>query len=90
VNITQTLADEGIRFINKSIVLSRASLNERILAFLGTISERHKGALFDIGMNQEEFAAYLGVNRSSLSSALNRLRRDGTIDFNGNTYRILK
>lgn len=89
LNAARIIANESIRFINKSTILSMRSVREKILTFLNIINTR-RGGHFDIGMNQEEFAQYLGVDRSSLSATLNELRRDGIIEFNKTTYCVLK
>jgi CRP-like cAMP-binding protein len=41
-----------------------------------------------IGMNQEEFANYLCVDRSSLSYELNLMKKEGVIDYKGKTYTL--
>jgi CRP-like cAMP-binding protein len=88
VNIISYIADDNIRFMNKSDVLSRRKVSDRIIIFLSIIRERTKNDIVDIGMNQEEFALYLCVDRSTLCEALNKLRKDGLIEFKGSRYTL--
>ncbi|MDR0851855.1 MAG: Crp/Fnr family transcriptional regulator [Clostridiales Family XIII bacterium] len=87
-NIVAAMADESIRFMNKSDILSRHKVKERAIIFMDILRERYNSNSFDIGMNQEEFAQYLCVDRSTLSEALNELRRKDQIEFQGSIYTL--
>ena len=87
-NIAACLADDSIRFMYKSDVLSRRKVRDRVITFLTILKLQRKGNSVDIGMNQEEFAQYLCVDRTSLSEALNELRREGLIDFKKSNFEI--
>jgi CRP-like cAMP-binding protein len=87
-SIVQAISDESIKLIYKSDILSMRTVRERILAYLSVVSERRANLTIDIGMNQEDLAHYLCVDRSSLSSELNALRREGIIDFKRKVYTL--
>ncbi len=89
-NIMHLLADENIRLIYKAEVLSKKALRERIMIFLRIMSEKKGKDAFFIGMNQDQFAQYLCANRSSLSSELNNMRKEGLIDYDKDYFRILE
>ncbi|HML37729.1 MAG TPA: Crp/Fnr family transcriptional regulator [Bacillota bacterium] len=89
-NCSEILSNELIRLMYKIDVLSNRTLRERILTYLSLISERVGSDSFDIGMNQEQFAQYLCVNRSVLSNELNQMRKAELIDYKGKRYKILK
>ena len=86
-NLLAYLADGAIRFIKKSDILSRRTVRDRVIIYLNILREQY-GNEVDIGMNQEELAQYLCVDRSSLSEELNKMRRDGLIDFNRKHFRL--
>jgi len=88
-NIARKVADDSIRFLNKAGVLSQPSVREKALAFLTIVNSKNGGGYFDIGMNQEELAQYLCVDRSTLSENLNRLRREGIIDYGGSRFTLI-
>jgi CRP-like cAMP-binding protein len=86
-NLLACIADDGIRFMNKTGVLARRTVRGRIFLFLSLLRSR-QGDYVNVGMSQEEFAQYLCVDRSSLSLELNNMRRDGLIEFEGTKYRL--
>lgn len=85
-NSSEMLSNELIRLMYKIDVLSKRTLRERILTYLSLIRERSADSTFDIGMNQEQFAQYLCVNRSVLSKELNQMRKSGLIDYRGSRF----
>ena len=86
-NLLAYLADDTIRFLNKSDILSGRTVRGRVIMYLNVLREKH-GDEVNIGMSQEEFAQYLCVDRSSLSEELNKMRREGLIDFNKKSFKI--
>ncbi|MEL7656694.1 MAG: Crp/Fnr family transcriptional regulator [Bacillota bacterium] len=87
-NCSALLSNELIRLMYKIDVLSKRTLQERILTYLSLIREKNGCDSFDISMNQEQFAQYLCVNRSVLSKELNRMRKERMIDYKGNRYTL--
>lgn len=87
-NTSEILSNELIRLAYKIDVLSKRTLRERIMTYLSLIKERNESSTFDIGMNQEQFAQYLCVNRSVLSSELNKMKKSGLIDYRGNRFTV--
>lgn len=88
-NINQILSNECIRLMYKIDVLSKRTLEERVLTYLSIIREKRGREVIDIRMNQEQFAQYLCVNRSVLSKELNRMRKEKVIDYQKSKYVIL-
>jgi CRP-like cAMP-binding protein len=88
LNCSEILGNELVRLMYKIDVLSKRTLQDRILTHLSLMCERTGKDVFDIGMNQEQLAQYLCVNRSVLSSELNKLRNAGLIDYKRNRYQI--
>jgi CRP-like cAMP-binding protein len=86
--LLEIIADDNIRLMYKSDVLSVRTVRGRIMAHLSIMSEKRGSRTINIGMNQEEFARYLCVDRSSLSQELNKLRRANVIDFRKKTYTL--
>lgn len=87
-NVLHYLADECIRQSYKLDVLSRPGIRGRVLAFLQIMATKNGSNTFRIRMTQEQFAQYLSVNRSALSSELNAMRREGIIDFARDTFTL--
>lgn len=89
-NKSEILSDELIRLMYKIDVLSKRTLQDRVLTYLSIIREKKGKDSFDISMNQEQLAQYLCVNRSALSKELNQMRNAGLIDYNKNRYTLFR
>ena len=89
-NFMQILADENIRRLYKLDIFSRPGLRARILTYLKIMSQKHHGRPFHTMMTQEQMASFLAVNRSALSNELNKMRREGIIDFQKDRFVLLK
>ena len=87
-NVIQLLANEGIRQLYKAEVLGKKSLRERILTHLCLMRQKFDSDTFTLGMNQEQFSQYLCVNRSALSSQLNKMQKEGLISFRKDEFTI--
>ena len=88
-NIIHILSNENIRKIYKINVLYKKSLRTRIIVFLRQMYDKAGACEFDIGMDREQFAQYLGVNRSALSHELSLMAGEGMISFKKSHFRIL-
>ena len=88
LNNSEILSNELVRLMYKIDVLSKRTLQERVLTYLSIIREKKGKDTFDISMNQEQFAQYLCVNRSVLSKELNQMRKRGLIDYKKNRYTL--
>lgn len=87
-NIIHLLSDISIRQMYKIQVISKSGLRERIMAHLFIMQRKRGTEIFDIKMTQEQLAQYLCVNRSSLSYELNKMKKEGVIDFKKSKFKI--
>ena len=69
--------------------LSKRSIRDKIIKYLGFCSEQAHSNRFDIPLSREDLAGYLAVDRASLSRSLGELKREKIIDFNKNHFIIL-
>ncbi|MDR3365303.1 MAG: Crp/Fnr family transcriptional regulator [Clostridiales Family XIII bacterium] len=88
-NAAYYLADEAIRGMKKNCILSRHTTQDRILAFFNNMREKSHDDTFDIEMGHPELASYLCVDRTTLTQALNTMRKNGLIGYRGTVYTIL-
>lgn len=89
-NIVQILANENVKKMYKIDVLYKKALRERIMVFLRHMEARLERDEFHIRMDREQFAQYLGVNRSALSHELSKMRKEGIIEFKKDYFKLLK
>lgn len=85
-NMLHQMADENIKLMYKNDVLSKRKLRDRILTHLSIMSEKRNEDRIRLGMNQEQFAQYLCVDRSALSSELNLMKKEGLINYEKGYY----
>lgn len=89
-NMLHILADNNIKLIYKTEILSKRALRDRIMTYLSIMHEKRGDDCFRIMMNQDQFAQYLCVNRSALSYELNQMKREEIITFDKDVYSILR
>lgn len=89
-NMVRLLADKNARLLEKIEILSKRNLTQKILALLSARAQQAGSLYFALPMNRDAMAQYLCVNRSALSRELARMKEEGLIDFDRNTFRLLK
>jgi len=87
--VTQALAGESLKRLHKIDVLYRRALRDRVWVYLWNLSVLTGSERVETNMDREQFAQYLGVNRSALSHELSKMRADGLIDFSKSVFTIL-
>lgn len=88
-SISYMLADENIRMSHKIEILAERGLRDRIMTYLRVLQSKAGSSNVTVSMSREQMAQFLCVNRSALSNELNKMKRDGVIDFKGPKFRIL-
>ena len=59
--------------------MSKRTTKEKIMAFLVKEAKRQGAASFEIEMDRQTMADYLGVERSAMSAEIGKLRKEGRI-----------
>jgi CRP-like cAMP-binding protein len=77
-------------------ILSKHTLREKLVAFFKLQADRDinngsesKTKTLNLPLDRNGMAVYLGVDRSSLSRELSKMKSEGLIDFNKNKFKIL-
>ena len=89
MRLTAGLAQKVLDMNDRVRVLIKHSLREKITAFLDLYKEED-GCGFCVPLSREEMAEYLGCDRSALSRELARMSGDGLIEYNRNSFKVLK
>ncbi len=89
-NIVSILADNNTRLIEKTEILCKKTLRSKIMAYLEQEAKYNGADTFTIPFNRTDLANYLDADRSALTRELARMRDDGMIDFEKNTFTILE
>ena len=89
-NFTAMLAARTLSMNDRIQVLSKVKLRDKLLTYFTQLSQAGKLRTFQLPMNRNDLAAYLGTDRSALSRELSRMKKEGLIDYRGNTVKLLK
>ena len=88
-NLFRMISNSNAELTEKIEITSKSSLREKILAYLSIEARRNGSTRFTVPLNRTEMADYLCTNRSALSRELAKMKKDGIIDYESNTFRIL-
>ena len=88
-NMVGLLAEKNRRLIQKSEIVSRKTLREKLMAYLSMQSQEAGSKSFIVPIGRVELAEYISADRSSITRELNAMRDEGIIDFKRNSFTIL-
>lgn len=88
--IMNMMAERNFSLLEKISYMSKKTIREKVLNYLYNQSSQNNSSYFDIPFNKTELANFLSVDRSALSSELNKLKKEKVIDFEKKRYHILK
>ncbi|WP_405379518.1 Crp/Fnr family transcriptional regulator [Phascolarctobacterium sp.] len=87
-NIVGALADNNTRLLEKNEILCQKTLRSKIMAYLEQEARYSGSNHFTIPFNRTDLANYLDADRSALTRELGRMRDEGIIAFEKNTFTI--
>lgn len=90
VNMVALIAEKNVALMAKIDIMSKKTLREKIGAYLLFQASYHNSKYFTIPLGRVQLAEYLNADRSALTRELNSMKEEGYIDFEKNTFRILK
>lgn len=85
-NLFHLLGCKNQKFINKIEILSKGSIREKLLAYISQLAFEQKSKYVSSPLSRVALAEYLSVNRSAMIRELSKMRDDGIIDFDKNTF----
>lgn len=89
-NMITLIAEKNVALMSKIDIISKKSLREKIAAYLLLQASNQNSKYFTIPLGRGRLAEYLNVDRSALTRELNLMKSDGYIDYDRNTFKILK
>lgn len=89
-NLIRMIANKNEQLIEKIEILSQKTLKDKISVFLSIEAKRSQSDYFELPTGRVELADYLCADRSALTRELNNMKKEGLIDFDKNTFRIIK
>lgn len=88
-NLMKDIATKAIMFQQKIEIISKRSTREKLLAYLNIQARKNGKRSFDIPFDRQELADYLEVERSGLSAEISKLRKEGILNSNKNSFELL-
>lgn len=87
-NMLRIMARKNLMLQNRMDFISKRTLRAKILTYLKSFHVK-LGCEFTIPFNREELANFLCVDRSALSHELSRMKKDGIIEYQRSSFKLL-
>lgn len=87
-NLLCIMARQSNSLVEKNELLCKKSLREKISAYLLRRAKETHSKTFTIPFNRTDFASFIDSDRSALTRELSRMKEQGLIDYNKNTFTI--
>lgn len=87
-NFTRLLALRNIELSRRVYITSARTIREKVQLYLSLQAHEHGAMTFEIPLNREQMANYLGVDRSALSAELSRMQKEGLIEYRMRRFTI--
>lgn len=88
-NLLKILARKNILLSNKNQLLSRRTIEDKVLSYLSLQAEKKGDLAFEIPFTRNELADFLCVDRSALSRVLSKLQKEEVIEYQHNRFKLL-
>jgi CRP-like cAMP-binding protein len=88
-NLLKLLARKNLMLNGKISIVAKRTTREKVLAYLAEARQSAGSSTFEIPFDRNELADYLCVDRSALSRELGKMRDDGLLEFERNSFTIL-
>ena len=88
-NLMKSLATKNILFHQRIEITSKRTTREKLMAYLMLMAKRAGNNSFEIPFDRQELADYLEVERSGLSAEISKLRKEGILNSNKNSFELL-
>lgn len=89
-NLLKVVAEKNLIFHQKIEVTSKRTTREKLITYLLLQAKRNHSNCFEIPYNRQELADYLEVERSGLSVVISKLSRQGMIEVNGKSFKLIR
>ncbi|MDR1801585.1 MAG: Crp/Fnr family transcriptional regulator [Lachnospiraceae bacterium] len=87
-NMIGVLARKNIMMSNKMEHITKRTIRDKLLSYLGDAARQAGSRSIDIPYNRQELADYLCVERSALSAEMSKLKSEGIIDYRKNHFEL--
>lgn len=89
VGLLKSISDRSIILTDKINTISLKTIRENIIDFLKYEHHIQKSKIIKLDISKKDLAERLGVQRTSLSRELNKMRKDGLLEYDANSITII-
>ena len=89
-NMVAILARKNLNLTAKMRHMARKTTREKLMSYLSAQALRAGSPEFEIPMDRQQLADFLGVERSAMSATPGKLRHEGVLEFRKNHFRLLQ
>ena len=88
-NIFFAISERNKKLVQKLGHMSKRTTREKLISYLSEEAKRNQSSSFAIPFNRQQLADFLSVDRSAMSNELCKMRNDGLIEFERNSFKLL-
>lgn len=89
-NLVSVMARKNLNLTHKIFHTSPKSIRDRLLSYLSAQAVTQGKYRFEIPFNRQQLADYLRVDRSAMSNELSKMKKEGLITFEKNSFCLKK
>ena len=88
-NLFFAISEKNRKLVQKLAHMSMRSTREKLISYLSEESKNQSSSSFTIPFNRQQLADFLSVDRSAMSNELCKMRNDGLLEFDKNSFKLL-
>lgn len=88
VGLLRVISDKALVLTDKIDAISLKTIRQRITDFLKYEYHIQKSEVIELNISKKDLAKRLGIQRTSLSRELNKMRKDGLLEYDAKTITL--
>ncbi len=88
-NMFFAISEKNRKLVQKISHMSKRSTREKLISYLSEESKRQNSPHIVIPFNRQQLADFLSVDRSAMSNELCKMRDEGLLEFEKNSFKLL-
>lgn len=89
-NLFFAISEKNRKLVTKLSYMSERTTRDKLLSYLSDEAKRQNSPNFTIPFNRQQLADFLSVDRSAMSNELCKMRDEGIVKFNRNSFILEK
>ena len=88
-NMFFAISEKNRKLVQKLGHMSKRTTRDKLISYLSEEAKKQNCAIFTIPFNRQQLADFLSVDRSAMSNELCKMRDEGLLEFNKNSFKLL-